>query len=87
MQCFSEISVPGNKIEVPGGTRVTLSLVTHDPVSGVDVKKRFSFEGDDYKIGFGVTSNQLNNSKVQRVSWPAGIAESEMLGSGRFFPI
>ncbi len=77
-----EISVPGNKIEVPGGTRVTLSLVTHDPVSGVDVKKRFSFEGDDYKIGFGVTSNQLNNSKVT-VSWPAGIAESEMLGSGR----
>jgi YidC/Oxa1 family membrane protein insertase len=76
-----ESAIPGNRIEVAPGSQASLTLVTRDPGSGASIKKQFSFSGDDYKIGFNVSSDQLNNSKVT-VSWPAGIAESEMITSG-----
>jgi YidC/Oxa1 family membrane protein insertase len=77
-----EAEIPGKKIVVTERNRITLSLVTHDPATGAEVKKQFLFSGDDYRVGFNVIGNQLNNSKVI-ISWPAGIAESEILASGR----
>ena len=80
---FSPVTaIPGNRIVVTQGSQDTLSFVTRDPATGDQIKKQFSFGGDDYKIGFNVLGDQLNNSKMS-VSWPAGIAESEMLTPGR----
>jgi YidC/Oxa1 family membrane protein insertase len=87
-QCFDnelfapEAALPSNRMTVEAGGRTDLTLIAHDPVSGAEVKKKFTFSADDYKIGFEVSGTQINNSKVM-VSWPSGIAESELLSSGR----
>ncbi len=77
-----EVAIPGNKVTVTLKNQFALSLMAHDPATGAEIKKQFLFSGDDYRIGFNVSGSQLNNSKVT-VSWPAGIAESELLTPGR----
>ena len=69
--------IPGNKIVVPKDGHVSVTFIQADTTITGGISKQFIFDGEGYKIGFAVSSNQaFNNSKVT-LSWPAGIAESE----------
>jgi YidC/Oxa1 family membrane protein insertase len=72
---FAAENIDGSKkVTLKGNEKRVVSFVYRDQRGG-EIRKKFLFAGDGYKIGMTVSSNAIMDSL--RVSWPCGIAESE----------
>jgi YidC/Oxa1 family membrane protein insertase len=68
-------NIVGKKVRVKKGEQNTIAFVNTD-AQGKKLTKEFSFTGTGYNIGLKITNDYLMNCRL-KISWPAGITESE----------
>ena len=66
----------GKKIRIKEKDSIVLSFHFRDSLSGKEMKKIYTFNGNTYKIGMQIKSNELCGNRIT-ISWMAGIHESE----------
>jgi YidC/Oxa1 family membrane protein insertase len=72
----------GKKIRIKKGESATLTFTTND-FSGKEIRKKFVFQGDGYRVGLKVSCDNLKNNRLS-ISWLAGIFESENNKQGMY---
>jgi YidC/Oxa1 family membrane protein insertase len=66
-----------SRIRIGSGQKASLSF-SYRTAAGTTVIKRYSFEGESYRIGLDILSPSLDGKSIT-VSWRCGITESEYL--------
>jgi YidC/Oxa1 family membrane protein insertase len=66
----------GQKVRLKEKDSIVLSFLFQDSLSGKEMKKIYTINGNTYKIGLQIKSNELNGNRLT-LSWLAGIHESE----------
>jgi YidC/Oxa1 family membrane protein insertase len=66
----------GQKVRIKEKDSIVLTFLFQDSLSGRETKKIYTINGNTYKIGLQIKSNELNGNRLT-LSWLAGIHESE----------